>query len=56
MIRWGVSCKSVTPLHFCDKEVSTEAKVYQQDVLEVFGGEHWIFQQDSAPARKAKTI
>lgn len=64
MVWWGVSHKGVTSLHFCEKGVKTGAKVYQQDVLEgvvkpltitLFEGKHWVFQQDSAPAHKAKT-
>jgi inhibitor of nuclear factor kappa-B kinase subunit alpha len=54
----------MTPLHFCKKDVKTGARVYQEDVLlgvvkplntTVFNGEKWVFQQDSAPAYKAKT-
>jgi len=44
--------------------VKTGAQVYQEDVLQgvlkhlntnVFNGQKWVFQQDSAPAHKAKT-
>ncbi|XP_055918417.1 uncharacterized protein LOC129950507 [Eupeodes corollae] len=64
MVWWGVSHKGVTSLHFCEKGVKTGAKVYQESVLEgvvkrltntLFNGERWVFQQDSAPAHKAKT-
>lgn len=64
MVWWGVSHQGVTSLHFCEKGVKTGARVYQEDVLEgvvkgltntLFNGERWIFQQDSAPAHKAKT-
>lgn len=64
MVWWGVSHHGVTSLHFCEKGVKTGAKVYQKDVLEgvvkgltntLFNGRRWIFQQDSAPAHKAKT-
>lgn len=64
MVWWGVSHQGVTDLHFCEKGVKTGAKVYQQDVLEgvvrplntgLFSGQRWVFQQDSAPAHKAKT-
>lgn len=64
MVWWGVSHHGVTKLHFCEKGVKTGAKVYQQDILEVmvkplnsslFAGQRWVFQQDSAPAHKAKT-
>jgi len=43
--------------------VKTGARVYQDDVLQgvvkplnttLFNGQKWVFQQDSAPARKAK--
>ena len=59
----GVSHCWVTPLHFCEKGVKTGARVYQECVLEgvvkhlnttVFSGQKWVFQQDSAPAHKAK--
>lgn len=64
MVWWGVSHKGVTTLHFCEKGVKTGAAVYQTNVLEgvvkplshtLFGGQHWVFQQDSAPAHKAKS-
>jgi len=44
--------------------VKIGAQVYQEDVLQgvvkplnttVFSGQKWVFQQDSAPADKAKT-
>lgn len=50
--------------HFCEQGVKTEAKNYQEDVLEkvvkplnntLFNKKHWVFQQDSAPAHKAKS-
>lgn len=64
MVWWGVAYDGVTKLHFCEKGVKTSAKVYQTDVLEkvvkplnttLFANKPWIFQQDSAPAHKAKT-
>lgn len=64
MVWWGVSYDGVTDLHFCEKGVKTSAKVYQQSVLEdvvkplndtLFQNQPWTFQQDSAPAHKAKT-
>lgn len=64
MVWWGVSYDGVTSLHFCEKGVKTSAKVYQTTVLEnvvkplsqtMFANKHWTFQQDSAPAHKAKT-
>lgn len=59
-----VSYESVTELHFCEKGLKTTAKGYQETVLEpivkplnenLFHGEEWTFQQDSAPAHKGKT-
>jgi len=64
MVWCGVSHQGVTPLHFCERGVKTGAQVYQEDVLQgvvkplnaiVFNGQKWVFQQDSAPAHKAKT-
>ncbi len=54
--------KGFTKVHFCDKGVKTDGKVYRkmlEDVVlplneKMFGGARWIFQQDSAPAHKAK--
>jgi len=63
MVWWGMSHQEVTPLHFCEKGVKTGAQVYQEDVLQgivkplnttLFTGQKWVFQQDSAPAHKAK--
>ena len=65
MVWCGVSHHGATPLHFCEKGVKTGARVYQEDMLlgvvkplnaTVFSGQKWVFQQDSAPAHKAKTI
>jgi inhibitor of nuclear factor kappa-B kinase subunit alpha len=59
----GVSLQGVTFLHFCNK-VKTGARVYQEDFLQgvvkppntaLFNGQKWIFQQEPAPAYKAKT-
>lgn len=64
MVWWGVTYDGVTSLHFCEKGVKTAAKNYQRDILmnvveplnqTMFQNKHWIFQQDSAPAHKAKT-
>lgn len=64
MVWWGVAYDGVTELHFCEKGVKTSAKVYQTNVLEnvvkplnktLFANKPWTFQQDSAPAHKAKT-
>jgi len=62
MVWWGVSYDGVTKVHFCEQGVKTSGKVYVQmleDVVQpltdtLFHGEHWIFQQDSAPAHKCK--
>jgi inhibitor of nuclear factor kappa-B kinase subunit alpha len=54
----------MTHLHFCEKGVKTGASVYKENVLlgvvkplntTLFNGQEWVFQQDSAPAHKAKT-
>lgn len=64
MVWWGVSYNGTTELYFCQQGVKTKAKNYQEDILEkvvkplnstMFNNEHWIFQQDSAPAHKAKS-
>lgn len=64
MIWLGVSYSGLTQVHFCEKGVKTGAKVYQETVLEpivkplshsLFQNQPWVFQQDSAPAHKAKT-
>ena len=60
---WGVSYDFVTSLNLCEKGVITAAKNYQWDILTnvvgplnqtTFQYRPWIFQQDSAPAYKAK--
>ena len=64
MVWWGVSYDGFTDLHFCEQGVKTSAKVYQATVSEavvkplnnsLFQNQPWTFQQDSAPAHKAKT-
>nr|AEO90418.1 putative MhmaT1 transposase [Misgolas hubbardi] len=64
MVWWGVSYEGATELHFCEKGVKTSAKVYQDTVLEpvvenvnhtLFQHQQWSFQQDSAPAHKARS-
>lgn len=64
MVWWGVGYEGVTELYFCEQGVKTRAKNYQEGVLEevvkpltqtLFQGSHWSFQQDSAPAHKAKS-
>lgn len=63
MVWLGVSYQGATEVHFCEKGVKTSANVYVEEVLEkvvkplnqtMFTGDHWIFQQDSAPAHKAR--
>ena len=64
MVWWGVSYHGVTDIHFCEAGVKTNASVYEkmlEDVVEplsesLFAGKPWCFQQDSAPAHKAKII
>lgn len=63
MVWWAVSWDGATSVHFCDVGVKTSAYVYQAMLEKVvkplnsgmFKGKNWIFQQDSAPAHKAKT-
>lgn len=64
MVWLGVSYSGLTKVHFCEKGVKTGAKVYQDTILEpvvkplshtLFQNQGWVFQQDSAPAHKAKT-
>lgn len=62
---WGaISHKGKFPLTFIEKGVKINAQTYQQDVLRsnlavnadrICGKGNWIFQQDSAPAHKAKS-
>lgn len=62
MVWWGVSYEGVTDIHFCETGVKTSAKVYVKMLEDVvaplnntlFKGDHWIFQQDSAPAHKSR--
>lgn len=64
MVWAGVSIKGKTPLHFVEPGVKMDAKYYQEEVLmkvvkplnnSLFEGQHWTFQQDSAPSHKANT-
>lgn len=64
MIWLGVSYSGLSKVHFCEKGVKTGARVYQDTVLEpvvkplshtLFQNQPWVFQQDSAPAHKAKS-
>jgi len=49
----GVSLQGETALHFCEKGVKTDARVFQEDVIQgavkplnttVFKGQKWVFQ------------
>ncbi len=61
IIWWGISYNHVTLIHFHEKGVKTLDAVYRNilnDVVEplnetLFDGEHWVFQQDSAPGHGA---
>lgn len=64
MVWLGASYQGMTEVHFCEKGVKTGAMVYQNTVLDkvvkplsqtLFKNQHWVFQQDSAPAHKAKS-
>ncbi|CAD5207521.1 unnamed protein product [Bursaphelenchus okinawaensis] len=64
MVWAGVCASGKTSLIFVDKGVKINKKVYQKDILEAvvlpwsrehFKNTKWTFQQDSAPAHKAKT-
>ena len=64
MVWWGVSYSGTTQLHFCEKGVKTSARVCESTVLEpivknlsgtLFQNQPWTFQQDSAPAHKARS-
>ncbi|RVE40705.1 hypothetical protein evm_014646, partial [Chilo suppressalis] len=62
--RMGVSYWGLTKVHFCEKGVKTNAVVYQNTVLmnlveavshTMFNNRHWVFQQESASAHRAKS-
>ncbi|GBM82296.1 hypothetical protein AVEN_149621-1 [Araneus ventricosus] len=63
---WGRICTSgKTRLVFVDEGIKINHKVYRRDILEAvvlswakkhFDNVNWMFQQDSAPAHKAKKI
>ena len=64
MVRAGVTSDGTSQLIFIDKEVKINKSVYQEQILESvvdpwarkhFGQKRWTFQQDSAPAHKAKS-
>ena len=64
MVCWGGVLSGGDTSSFLQERGETGAQVYQDDVLQgtvkhlsttLFSGQEWIFQQDSAPAHKAKT-
>lgn len=65
MVWAGVTATGKTPLIFVDQGVKVNSQNYLNDILvkEVlpwtqahFAGRNWTFQQDSAPAHKAKVV
>ena len=65
LVLWRVSYDGITYLHFCEKGIKTAVKNYKRDILanameplnqSMFQNRSWIFQQDSAPAHKVKTM
>lgn len=63
MVWLGVSYSGLTQVFFCEKGVKICATVYQNTTLAnvveplsrtMFKNRHWVFQQDSAPAHKAR--
>ena len=65
MIWCGVSKKAKLPLAFIEPGVKINAKYYKDVILEsvlkpqaekIYSSSPWIFQQDSAPAHKAKIV
>jgi hypothetical protein len=65
MVWAGICATGKTPLIFVDEGVKINQEVYMQrilrDVVEPwamghFGGRPWIYQQDSAPAHKARLV
>jgi inhibitor of nuclear factor kappa-B kinase subunit alpha len=64
MVWAGVTSNGKTPLVFVENGIKINANNYINDILEAvvlpwsqrhFGDQPWIFQQDSAPAHRAKT-
>ena len=65
MVCLGVTWNVFTKINFCTNGVKTDQKKDQEEVLELLalpegrrlmGNVKWCFQQDSAPARKAKKM
>lgn len=63
MVWAGICSTGKTPLVFVDRGVKINQEVYRRDILEAvvlpwthqhFGDANWTFQQDSAPAHRAK--
>lgn len=63
MVWAGICATGKTPLVFVDQGVKVNQEVYRRDILEAvlvpwaqqhFGNKRWTFQQDSAPAHRAK--
>ncbi|GBO33342.1 hypothetical protein AVEN_260606-1, partial [Araneus ventricosus] len=63
IIWYGICASGKTPLVSVDEGVTINHKVYRRDILEAvilpwakkhFGNVNWTFQQDSAPAHKAR--
>lgn len=65
MVWAGVTATGKTPLVFVDQGVKVNSQNYLNDILKKhvlpwsqthFAGRNWTFQQDSAPAHKAKVV
>lgn len=63
MVWAGICASGKTPLIFLDNGVKMNQEMYRRDILEAvvlpwaqqhFGDDDWTFQQDSAPAHRAK--
>jgi inhibitor of nuclear factor kappa-B kinase subunit alpha len=59
----GICASGKTPLIFIEEGIKVNQEVYRRDILEAvvlpwaqehFDNQHWTFQQDSAPAHRAK--
>lgn len=63
---WGGICSTgKTPLIFIEKGVKINQEIYRRDILDAvvlpwsqqhFGNQPWIFQQDSAPSHRARSV
>lgn len=65
MVWGGITSTGKTPLVFVDAGVKINKDIYKKTILEDvlkpwsrshFGQQHWCFQQDSAPAHKARLV